>query len=346
MSLSQLRFPAQYLEIIEAFAAQHGLSSAAFHTALGLPAGATGHADNAMDGEQFVRALRQVRALADPARPLSVQLLEMAPLTVHGVLGIVILTSPTLRAALDAALRFYPLVMPACDIQRRDEPDAVCLDVHLTEDFGDLQETVMEILLGAFNSIRHHLPDTPLWLSLYFAHPATHPLATYQGLADHAHLHFGQPHNRLRVPHTTLDLPLLTSSQTTMRQLEQQLESLIQEHHNPLAFTQRVRAHLQTQLRHGRSLAIEEMAHRLGVSSRTLGRYLAREGQTYKALVNTVRLDHAEQLLLHSRKSIRQIARAAGFCNDSSFARAFRIRKGMTPSQLREGVPADQRDAR
>ncbi len=333
--LSAMRFPAQYLEIFESFARVRGIDPEEFRAALRLPGGHTGHRGNAVDGEQFLRLMRFARHHADPDLPLAAQLLEHTPLTALGTLGIVVLTSSDLHAALDAVLRFYPLVMPACEIERQEHGEFLHLVIHLRLDFGDLQEPLTEMLLGAFGTIRHHVRSGQPLLELHFRHAARHPPETYGKIIDPSALCFGQPCNRVVVPRAHLDLPLHTSSRATRHQLEQQLEAEIVLLGPPGGFTRRVREWLQGQLEQGRVPNIEALAASLNLSSRTLGRHLAREGQTFKALVNEVRLDHADYLLRNSRKSVRQIARAAGFTNDSSFARSFRRRKGVSPSQLR-----------
>jgi AraC-like DNA-binding protein len=334
--LSKLRFPAQYLGIVESFAEQRGTATDGFHQALSLPAGHTGHRDNALDGEQFLRLMQYAQSCADPNLPLSAQLLEHAPLTAHGTLGIVILTSPNLSAALDAAVRFYPLVMPACDIQRADCGDFLHLDMQLRYDFGTLQEALTEMLLGAFSSIRQHLPPTRDLLAMHFSHAARYPLEAYSRFAEPSALHFNQPCNRVVIHQAHLGLSLMTSSRATMRQFEQQLETQISALREQPGFSRTIRERLQAWVAQGKSLGVEVMAESLHMSSRTLGRRLAQEGQIYKALVNEVRLDHAETLLLSSQKSVSQIARLTGFTNDSSFARAFRKRKGLSPVELRQ----------
>ncbi|MBK8972072.1 MAG: helix-turn-helix domain-containing protein [Hahellaceae bacterium] len=332
--LSQLCFPWQYADIFESFAVSRGFTAKDVRRVLGLSESGA-DMPSELDGNQLVRMLDYALRIADPALPLSVQLLEHTPLTSHGTLGIVVMTSPDLRTALDAALRFYPLVMPACEIVRQDRGALVHLDFRLLYDFGVHANTLMEMLQGVFHSIMNHVPNGVDRMQLHFVHTAAFAHETYAALADPARIQFGQLYNRLVLHKESLALSLATSSRTTMQIFAAQLEKQVQDRLQQAEFSRTVRAMIKRELTAGRLHGVEEIANCLHISSRTLGRRLADEEQTFRALVNEVRLEHAEQLLRETHKPISLIARAAGFTNDSSFARAFSQRTGVSPSAFR-----------
>lgn len=335
--LSQLCFPSQYADIFESFATSRGFSVKDVRRVLGLSE-ADREMPSELDGNQLLRMLDYALRIADPAMPLSVQLLEHTPLTSHGTLGIVVMTSPDLRTALDAALRFYPLVMPACEILRQDRGALVHLDFRLLYDFGGHANTLMEMLLGVFHSIMNHVPNGVDRMQLQFAHAAAFSRETYAALADPARIQFEQTSNRLVLHKESLALSLATSSRTTMQHFAAQLEKQAQDRLQQAAFSRTVRSMIRRELMSGKLHGVEEIAACLHMSSRTLGRRLADEDQTFRTLVNDVRLEHAEQLLKETHKPISLIARAAGFTNDSSFARAFSQRTGVSPSAFRAGL--------
>ena len=78
------------------------------------------------------------------------------------------------------------------------------------------------------------------------------------------------------------------------------------------------------------------VADLLAMSQRTLSRHLQDEGTTLSRIVEQVRIEHAERLLLGSRKPVQEVARQVGFTDASSFSRAFRRATGLTPMALRE----------
>jgi AraC-like DNA-binding protein len=79
----------------------------------------------------------------------------------------------------------------------------------------------------------------------------------------------------------------------------------------------------------------QALAARLHMSPRTLHRQLQAEGLTLQALKDEARRSLAEDLLRRTPRAIKQIALAAGFRNEKSFARAFRVWTGLSPSEFR-----------
>ena len=71
------------------------------------------------------------------------------------------------------------------------------------------------------------------------------------------------------------------------------------------------------------------------MSPRTLHRQLREEGATLQQLKDSVRRDRATELLLRTRRPIKQVAEAAGFQNEKSFIRAFKGWSGQTPAEFR-----------
>jgi AraC-like DNA-binding protein len=82
-------------------------------------------------------------------------------------------------------------------------------------------------------------------------------------------------------------------------------------------------------------LTAERTAARLGLSVRALQRTLARQGRSFRCLVRDQRMDAAYQALVATAEPIDRIAVAYGYCELSSFYRAFRHRFGRTPVEVR-----------
>lgn len=340
--LSHLGFPAQYLEVFGAFLRERGIRPEKAFRECGLGAGLVSEPGAAISGDQLLRMLRLCREAADPARPLSAQLLEHFPVTAHGTLGIVVLTSPNLDAALEAALRFYPLVMPAYDIRREEMGDRVHLVVRPLYDLGEASADLTETILGAFNSIRRYVNPGTRLLEIHLPHARRFPLDAYASFADPEMIQFDRPCAQIVIPKRHLSFSLTTSNRPTMEQFRQQLERQAARIADTETCRSRVRRKLAQALRANRSIRVEEVAAALNLSTRTLARRLQEESVTFKALANEARIDYAEFLLLNSGRPISQVAYAAGFTNESSFARAFRKRRGVSPSTLRRGRPPEQ----
>jgi len=88
-------------------------------------------------------------------------------------------------------------------------------------------------------------------------------------------------------------------------------------------------------------LAMDEVAHRAGVSRRQLERLFATHiGLPPVRHYLRIRVDHARRLLEGTRMPIIDIAIACGFISASHFAKCFRIFNGLSPQQCRATMPA------
>lgn len=88
------------------------------------------------------------------------------------------------------------------------------------------------------------------------------------------------------------------------------------------------------------SETIEAVAERLGMSSRSLTTYFRQvTGVSRQRYIQRLRIDYACQLLESPGQSITSIAFACGFEDLSTFFRAFRLMKKMSPAQWREREP-------
>jgi AraC-like DNA-binding protein len=87
-------------------------------------------------------------------------------------------------------------------------------------------------------------------------------------------------------------------------------------------------------LPHGKAHAAD-IAHRLGMSPRTLARRLASEKITFGAVLNELRLNLARRHLKDPSLSISQIAWLLGYQEVSAFTHAFKRWTGMTPREMR-----------
>lgn len=80
----------------------------------------------------------------------------------------------------------------------------------------------------------------------------------------------------------------------------------------------------------------DTVAERMGLSRRTLQRYLQQQGTSVLALAASTRRDLAMQALAASSLPANRIGELLGFTCDTSFYRAFKRWTGMTPLQYRK----------
>lgn len=87
--------------------------------------------------------------------------------------------------------------------------------------------------------------------------------------------------------------------------------------------------------RPSRDMRMQTVARKLGVSVRSLRRYLLTEGKTFAELAADALACLAKRALLDDRRSISQTAEELGFADETSFHRAFKRWTGTTPMQYR-----------
>jgi AraC-like DNA-binding protein len=133
------------------------------------------------------------------------------------------------------------------------------------------------------------------------------------GLLDRPHLHFNP----------SLQLLLHTEAEERLAQLSR-----------PATLALRLRA-----LLHGRPatrvLAMDAAARQLGISARSLRRYLADEGISYRALTQELQRERACSLLRNRGLTLQAVAHTLGFADVVAFHRAFKRWMQMTPGEYR-----------
>jgi AraC-like DNA-binding protein len=84
----------------------------------------------------------------------------------------------------------------------------------------------------------------------------------------------------------------------------------------------------------GRS-SMRQVAHSLGLTTRTLRRRLEAEEASYSSIVDDARTSLAERYLANERLSLTDISYQLGFAAPSAFSRWFRDRFGVSPTEWR-----------
>ncbi len=339
--LQSLHFPVQYVEITESLLRARGGDVASVRRLCGLPplGDSAAPQPDRIDGLQLQRAMEITRDHCLPGQPISLQVLAHFPLTAHGMLGMLTIACGTLDEALDAALQYHALVMPVFDMRRELQPDGgATVVIEQRADFAPFNEGLAELVVGTFRNIAPYTTATRLLTEVSFPHapPQAGQLADYERFFQ-APVRFNAPYLGFSLSAEALRSPLSTGNRATRDSLEALLRRQTPEG-APRAtpVTQRVKQVVGDGMRKGAMPPAMRVADRLAMSQRTLSRHLQDEGTTLSRIVEQVRIEHAERLLLGSRRPVQEVARQVGFADASSFSRAFRRATGLTPMALRE----------
>jgi AraC family transcriptional regulator, regulatory protein of adaptative response / methylphosphotriester-DNA alkyltransferase methyltransferase len=111
------------------------------------------------------------------------------------------------------------------------------------------------------------------------------------------------------------------------------MQRLVTIHHRTGLFEE---ATAIVQSEYPREISLDEIARRVASSRRQLQRAYAEIGRTtFREHLTAVRMDRAADMLLASDDAVRDVARRVGYRQPAQFAKAFRRRHGLSPSEFR-----------
>lgn len=281
-----------------------------------------------------LRMLRNVRAL-DTAPNLGVRLGAPMNIGSHGFLGYAVQSSRTLGDAFDLAIRFARTRTSLLDLRiERHDPGSV-LVIEERYDFGDLKPMIADALVTSILRIGYE------WFGAILAHQIEidipgKELQHHRAWRDQAglKLNFGRALLQIHFPSAWLDMPLSTADPQLAALAAQRCEEELRQAGEDTDIVTRVRDLARQHLTDDN--ALDSIAATLHLTTRTLRRRLQQAGTSYLELVEQLRRKIAEDYLLHSDKSVDDIAALLGYSDPSNFGRAFRRWQGTSPRQFRE----------
>jgi AraC-like DNA-binding protein len=280
---------------------------------------------------QELRVVRNLVAATPDEPDLGLEAGTRYHLTTYGIWGFALLSSPTLRAALDVGVRYVDLSYAFCRLSVEeaggelrlhldpDAPAAVRRFVVL-RDSAALRQIQVEVFGAAAPLLRMELPlppppDDTAFRAVYGVPPV-----------------FGAPRATAVLDAGLLDLPLPQADPATASLAEAQCRALLARRRARSGTAADVRDLLVAAP--GAMPGVTEVAAALAVSERTLRRRLDDEGTSYRDLVAEVRETLAVELLA-SGLGVEQVARRLGYAETAAFTHAFRRWRGVPPSALR-----------
>lgn len=247
--------------------------------------------------------------------------------TTHGVWGFAVISSPTVRHALEVSTRYFELSFSFADVRVEESTDLtrVTLDdarvpeeirlFHLERDLAAIA-TVLDSLLSTTVVVREFT----------VALPPPGYAGRYQEIFAHAP-RFDAPKTSIAVDAAALDLPLPQANPHTAAICERQCADILQRRHERLGLAGQVREVL---LRRRGVAEQEDVAAELNLSVRTLRRRLADEDTSYRELAAETSGMLAEELLT-TGLAAESVAHRLGYSGAAAFTRAFKAWKGTTP---------------
>lgn len=285
-------------------------------------------------------AARRAVALAGE-RGLGLAYARTLNVTLHGSLGLMALSSPSVGAAIDATVRYLALRAPFLTASYEVRDDTAEVRLEPLADVAELEVFVMETALVALAAILEQLlGDMPEGVAV---HMPVSPPAYYGRYKDSlpVPIIYNSDGWCLRGPAAAFDrAPRLADPAVAALAREQCELEYQRAFAGQKSLPQRVADHLRM-CEEGESLpALERMADWLHLSARTFKRRLQEEGVTYRELVEAELYTRACHWLAEPRLGISEIAYRLGYTDVSNFSRAFKRWTGQTPREYRQSPPS------
>ena len=256
-------------------------------------------------------------------------------LSSYGIWGFALVTSPTLRSAVDVAFQFLDLTFAFTTIERRLAGEELRLVVTAPDVEPALRRFLVEREVAAIRVLERDLLGDrarALAVELGFPEPSAEVVercTAFFGVRPS----FGASETVAILDAGLLDLPLPQANEVTMAMALEQCRELLERRHSRTGLSGKVRDLLIGDL--AEPPDARQVAATLAMSDRTLRHRLAAEGTTFRALLDEVRERLAEELLVRGGLPVAEVAVRLGYVEVSSFSQAFRRWKGMGPRDYR-----------
>ncbi len=283
-----------------------------------------------------IRAIENLVRLAPENVGLGFAVGRATHVHAFGIWGFAILTSPTLRAAIETAINYEKLSFLIAqmslvveDGEARLEFDTsgipisahrYILERHTVVSVKFIRDLLQQPDLDDFEA---RLVDDDTEYRAKMAKVTPLPIKV------------GQPVNALAFPAEILDTPLPKSDPVSLQFCLDQCKALLEKQTGALPrWSQQVRDAIIDNI--GSDQQIDVVASKLAVTERTLRRRLADEGTSFRQLYIDARMAIAYELLASAGLNVETVSWRVGYAEPASFARAFAKKYGRTPGEVRK----------
>lgn len=286
-----------------------------------------------IEGRQELDVLRNILKALDPSVPFALEAGTQYHVTTHGMWGFALVSSPSVRSAIELAHRYFDLTYSFNRVRFEVVGPYASTYYDTSDNPDDLQAHLVERDLGALLTLeREGLGHLIPVHSLHLRSPAPRYANVFKSMFG-VTPQFNAPTNRITVEAKYLDASGPLADEVGVRVGEQQCRALLERHQTVSGVAGKVRRCIMN--KPGDIPSMGEVAIELRLSTRTLRNQLGREGTSYRKIVEDYRLTLAEELLSTSILSVETIANRLGYADASSFTSAFKRWKGVAPRKYK-----------
>lgn len=286
-----------------------------------------------VSAQQELQVIRNLVARLGDRPALGIRAGTRYHFTAFGALGFAVVSSRTMRSALDVALQHFHLTFAFTRFVVSDEDNEICVLLADEEVPVELAQFIVERDISALITVARDLYDLePVLSQVTFKGIAPADLSAYEAFFR-VRPEFGAAVNCVKFDRALFYEHLPRANELAHAAALDQCRQLLEARKARSGMASLVRDRLLTAA--GQMPTMNDISASLCMTTRTLRRRLLNEGTTFAELRDEVRMTLADELLAGPQLSIPQIAERLGYAEPTSFINAFKRWHGKTPHAFR-----------
>lgn len=258
-------------------------------------------------------------------------------------LGRLLMTAPTLGAAMSQATRLSVLVGPDLAVRLETSHSAARFMVYsLTPNLPHSTCRVEAVMAATLAFAREATRTELAPLRVCFSHGGGNEKKIRYREYFSSPVSFGAADNSMEISAEALSLPVSNADTSLNRTLVESAEGSLRLQLGIDPIRYQVRKEVQVEFTSGETPRLENVSTRLAISPRSLQRRLHLAGSSLNSETAIVRQELAYYYLKHTDLSIETIALQLGYSELSAFTRAYRRWTGQAPSGHRNAAVLPQ----
>ena len=322
----------QSMRLMAEFATEHGVLISDVLAGTDLRETELNDPQMIVTGQQELQLIRNLMTLLPDFPALGLEIGSRYHFTTFGVLGFAIVSSSSMRHALDLALQYFHLTFAFTRFLVTDTETQTTIKIDDTDVPKDVRQFLVERDAAALISVQRDFVNSQILLAINIAFPSPENIQRYTeifGITPQ----FGMSSHFAVMDRAAMESPLRLSNQLALHVAETQCREILNSRKSTSELSSKVRELLMSTQGHIPSMDL--VAAALNLTSRTLRRRLGKEGTTFIQLREEIREALAEQYLRLPHQSIEQISEWLGYAEPTSFINAYKRWTGQTPHAFR-----------
>jgi AraC-like DNA-binding protein len=254
-----------------------------------------------------------------------------------GTLYYIMASSETLGDALQRAARYSRITNEAVHLKYEKTREIVVTFEYIDVARHQDRHQIEFFMIALVRLVRHLSGHNLLPTRVAFTHHRNGFHPTFKSFFG-CDVDFGSGTDEIAFPLAVQPMPLASADPFLHAMLIAQCEEMHVGQLRPAALRASVENEIAPLLPHGKAQA-SEIAHKLGMSQRTLARRLAAERSSFTVILDEMKYDLAKHYLMEADLPITTIAWLLGYQEVSAFTHAFKRWTGKTPKQSRKRIP-------